>query len=634
MSKAVAFVFFFSLFGIPWVPVAVYADYSPSLNNWMRNLDDDLRITDLTIPGTHDSAADHDHCEKNSACKAVIEFASTQTYDIQEQMKRGVRFFDVRLAYKDGAFEFHHGPYDLKQSLEEAIDWADDFLTANPSECLIWLIKQESTKVHPDDFWLPLSNILSSHPAFYLEKNILTVGEARGKVIVMARAESSYPQGYCVGWTKNTEYYEGSDQQRSDHYLTYVAEDHYSLATVHTSTKFMDIRRNLFLARSCVGCGSSEALFFTFLSGEGDSLVKGPAHYADYENPHTVDWLMDNPPGEPRSGIIAMDFAGNSDHSGDQMVYAAIGQNHPHKAPSSFGTENAGGGIIATDIDGNGELDLVVMSIYAPSGANTGEYRIGWDLDKYGQASNWSGHYNIPWQGNCQQGCGITATDVNGDGTPDLIVFMIDAPSGEDTGYYRVGYMQSDGTASKWTDFFKIPGWFGDNNDGGGITVTDINGNGKPDLVVFNIDDPSGANGGYYRIGWDLDKEGNIANWSGHYNIPWQGNYQQGGGITATDVNGDGTPDLIVFMIDAPDGPNTGYYRIGYMDSEGKVTKWGDFVADDWEWFGNVSQGAGITVADVDDNGKSDLILFFIDNPSGENQGYYRILWDEGSSKE
>jgi hypothetical protein len=632
MLKVLAFVFFFTLSGILWMPVAVYADYFPSGNNWMKNLDDDLLITEITIPGTHDSAADHDHCAENQDCHDVIEFASTQTYDIKDQMDLGIRFFDVRLAYdehKDRAFEFHHGPYDLKQRLYDAIEWATDFLKANPSEFLVWLIKQEHTKADADAFWMDLSSDLADRDiTFYSKKKILTVGEARGKVIVMARDKSSeYPQGYHVEWSDNTQYYQGGDKD-----LTYVAEDHYKLPYVPTSTKFVDIRRNLFLARSCVGCGSPNTLFFTFLSGEGDSAGKGPAHYAEYENFQTFVWLTENPPGGPRSGIIAMDFAAFSAYDGDAVLWACIGQNHPHKVPGWFGSDNAGGGITATDINKNGKLDLVVMSIDEPSGANGGYYRIGWDLDDYGRASRWSDYQSIPWQGDSDQGGGITATDVNGDGIPDLIVFMIDAPSGENGGYYRVGYMDTAGTAN-WTDSFKIPSWFGEYSDGGGITAADINGNGKPDLVVMNIDDPGGENGGYYRIGWDMDKEGKIANWSDHQSIPWQGNYQQGGGITATDVNGDGIPDLIVFMLDAPSGPNRGYYRFGYMDSAGKVTKWTDFEEDIYEWFGTESQGGGITVADVDGNGKWDLILFFIDNPSGENQGYYRILWDEGSSK-
>ena len=447
MWKVLAFVFFFTLSGIVWAPVAVYADYSPSGKNWMKNLDDDLLITQITIPGTHDSAADHDHCYESVSCKDNHLMVVCQTSNIQDQMEMGVRFFDVRLAYDQHGgrgFEFHHKPYDLKQSIGDAVGWAEDFLKENPSEFLIWLVKQEHTDEDADAFWRDLSAEFTDRSIeFYSEKKILTVREARGKVIVMARNKSTeYPQGYHVEWPDNTQYYQGSDKD-----LTYVAEDHYSLNYVHTSTKFVDIRRNLFLARSCLGCGSADTLFITFLSGEGDVAFKYPSHYADYENPHTAKWLTEDAAGGPRSGIIAMDFAGDESHSGGYMLDAAIGQNPPHL----------------------------------------------------------------------------------------------------------------------------VKGWFGSENDGGGIT--------------------------------------------------------------ATDVNGDGTPDLIVFMIDAPSGPNRGYYRIGYMDSAGKVTKWTDFEEDVYEWFGTESQGGGITVADVDGNGKSDLFLFFIDNPSGENQGYYRILWDEGSSK-
>jgi hypothetical protein len=632
MWKVLAFVFFFTLSGIVWAPVAVYADYSPSGKNWMKNLDDDLLITQITIPGTHDSAADHDHCYESVSCKDNHLMVVCQTSNIQDQMEMGIRFFDVRLAYDqhdDRAFEFHHGPYDLKQSLYDAIKWATDFLEENPSEFLVWLIKQEHTSADADAFWRDLSSELADRSIeFYSKKKILTVGEARGKVIIMARNKSSeYPQGYHVEWSSNTQYYQGSDEN-----LTYVAEDHYNLAYVHTSTKFVDIRRNLFLARSCLGCGSSDTLFFTFLSGEGDKAAKYPSHYADYENLHTAEWLTEDAARGPRSGIIAMDFAGNSGHYGGYMLEAAIGQNPPHLVKGWFGDDNDGGGITVADINNNGKPDLVVMSIDDPSGKNGGYYRIGWDLDAYGQASSWGDHQSIPWRGDHQQGAGITAADVNGDHIPDLIVYMIDDSSGENTGNYCIGYMDSTDNVSKWTDSYSIPGWFGDNNDGGGITVADINGNGKPDLVAFSIDNPSGANGGYYRIGWDLDDEGKTGNWSNHQSIPWQGDSQSGGGITAADVNDDSIPDLIVYMIDNPDGPNFGYYRIGYMDGKGRVTQWNDFVQD-FQWIGGANNGGGITVADIDKNGKLDLIVFMIYDPNGENRGYYRILWDEGSSK-
>jgi len=567
MLKLLTVVMLYFLWGIIWAPGMACADYSPSGKDWMKNLDDDLLITQITIPGTHDSAADHDHCAENQACKDVIWAASTQTFNIQDQMEMGIRFFDIRLAYdehNDRAFEFHHGPYDLKQSLYDAIEWATDFLKKNPSEFLIWLIKQEHTDASAENFWYDLSAQLADRSIdFYSKKKILTVGEARGKVIVMARnGESEYDQGYHVEWPSNTLYYSGKDKD-----LTYVAEDHYSLATIPTSYKFVDIRRNLFLARSCSVCGSPNTLFFTFLSGEGDSLGKGPAHYADYENLHTAQYLTEDAPSGPRSGIVAMDYAGDNAHSGDYVLDALIGQNLPHRIPGWFGDSNEGGGITVADINDSGKPELIVLSIDAPKGANGGYYSIGWDLDDEGKTANWSDYQSIPWQGDSQAGGGIAAADMNNDGTPDLIVFMIDNPDGENAGYYRIGYMDNKGNVTQWTDFNLIPGWFGTHNDGGGIT--------------------------------------------------------------AADMNNDGSLDLIVFMIDNPDGPNYGYYRIGYMDNKGNVTQWTDFEQD-FEWFGAHNDGGGITAADINGDGKPELILFMIYDPSGKNQGYYRILWNEG----
>jgi hypothetical protein len=55
--------------------------------------------------------------------------------------------------------------------------------------------------------------------------------------------------------------------------------------------------------------------------------------------------------------------------------------------------------------------------------------------------------------------------------------------------------------AEMLTDFAFVPDWFGTDNVDGGVAVGDLLGNGSTDLVVFLIDAPPGPNGGFYRVG-------------------------------------------------------------------------------------------------------------------------------------
>ena len=91
-----------------------------------------------------------------------------------------------------------------------------------------------------------------------------------------------------------------------------------------------------------------------------------------------------------------------------------------------------------------------------------------------------------------------------------------------------------------------VPGWFGSENQGADIAMADINGNGRPDLVVFHVDNPGGDNHGYYRVGWNLNVTGNVTGgWSNIKPVPgWFGWENQGAGIAIADINGNGRPDL------------------------------------------------------------------------------------------
>jgi hypothetical protein len=234
----------------------------------------------------------------------------------------------------------------------------------------------------------------------------------------------------------------------------------------------------------------------------------------------------------------------------------------------------------------------------------------------------------LPWE---NAGGSVAVVDIDRDGRPDIVLLMVDNPPAQNAGYYRVGHGLDDGgtLSGGWSDWQRVPDWFSLENDAAGIAVADVNGNDQFDVIAFMIDAPAGGNQGYYRVGWSLDPTSGAVTggWSDWQQVPdWFPWMNAGGDITVADVDGDGRLDLVVFMVDAPDGPNAGYYRSGPLEPDGTVRAWRPWQAvPDWRFWEN--QGAGIAVADLDGDGTAELVVFAVDNPVGQNGAYYSVGW-------
>src|SRR5512143_3172882 len=119
--------------------------------------------------------------------------------------------------------------------------------------------------------------------------------------------------------------------------------------------------------------------------------------------------------------------------------------------------------------------------------------------------------------------------------------------------------------------FIEIPDWFPFENQGASLAVAYLDGTGRIDLVVLMVDNPPGQNQGFYRVGKNLDTNGNVTgNWGPWMAIPdWFPFENQGAGVAVAALEPGQRPDLIVFMIDNPPGRNQGYYRVGsHLDAD------------------------------------------------------------------
>ena len=199
-----------------------------------------------------------------------------------------------------------------------------------------------------------------------------------------------------------------------------------------------------------------------------------------------------------------------------------------------------------------------------PDGENQLFYRVALDIAATEPAITWIGEWRVPGPfGATTAEIACTLADINGSGGSDLIVAWIDDPDGANTIYYKIGWdIAADGSIATWSDRMQVPGPIGDSSSGLGIAVSDFRGNARPDLVVFWVDNPDGNNRGYYRVGEDLDPTGvPIGGWGAdRYAIPGQWGFDtQGAGIAFAALRGLQRLDLAVFNVDAAPA---GYLRL------------------------------------------------------------------------
>lgn len=158
-----------------------------AMSGWLKNIPDAVPFKKLTLPGTH-----------NSCAHEINILAQCQNVDLNEQLKMGVRYFDIRL---DNDFQVAHGIFKTCINMQQVQSTCIDFLTSEPSEFIIVLVSPNSTT---DASFVERFEKLLNKKFWYaggddvIDKN---VGQLRGKMILFRKFYTSHPLGVDMsGW--------------------------------------------------------------------------------------------------------------------------------------------------------------------------------------------------------------------------------------------------------------------------------------------------------------------------------------------------------------------------------------------------------------------------------------------------
>lgn len=187
--------------------MTVFNSFATYADDWMKSLNDNIPMSEINIPGTHDAATGDDFMSSDKPMAELI--ARTQILNIGAQWAVGIRAFDLRPAVRTDSkgtqsLRIYHAEFATKATMDGVLDLLSDSLKSHPSECAVIIMRHESSPNRDEKPWASLmDSCLRRHAKVLAQyKPGITLGDMRGKVLIISRDDyARYPMGaYARGW--------------------------------------------------------------------------------------------------------------------------------------------------------------------------------------------------------------------------------------------------------------------------------------------------------------------------------------------------------------------------------------------------------------------------------------------------
>ena len=286
MDKRKIIVLVASLLGTLFAVAPINRSYSVNVDAWMSSVKDDMKLIDMSIPGSHDSGATHSIFDVAGKC---------QELNVKQQLNIGTRFFDLRLQLVNDDFRIIHGPVDQNLKFDSVLKDLTSFINKYNSEFIIISIKEEDSSINSGrSFEEVLKEKFDQYKDVISFNDTLpsTVKEARGKIHILSRYNLSFGYPSYYGWSDDTTF------TLNDLYV----QDNYCIDTVEE--KIEDIKNTIDKSNDA----QNDKLVINFTSCYLDNAF--PPSYAGTAaktiNPWFKDYIKEH--SDYKLGIIVADF--------------------------------------------------------------------------------------------------------------------------------------------------------------------------------------------------------------------------------------------------------------------------------------------------------------------------------------
>jgi PKD repeat protein len=267
--------------------------------NWMASLDGNKRLSQFSIPGTHDSGAQYEPLSGTAKC---------QNTTIAQQLNFGVRFLDIRCRHVNDAFAIYHGTVDEQQTFRQVLDQVITFLNSNPGECVIMSVKEESTASGTTrSFEATFDTYVATNPGKWsLGSSVPILNTVRGQIVLLRRFGATVlPKGLDASyWPDNTSFVANN----------LAVQDCYQVSD--NATKWTYVTNEFSAA---FGDSNANVLHLNFTSGYKPGLFGIPnvPTVSNYINPLLQNYFTSALRGH--YGCVIMDFA---DANRSELIYS------------------------------------------------------------------------------------------------------------------------------------------------------------------------------------------------------------------------------------------------------------------------------------------------------------------------